>query len=139
VTDLYTSRYASPLLKDAECVPVQTSRGALRWKLPYRYRRAMWLAPDNETWALRGDQEGFKRSYLRQLEEIGAEEIVSRLAAIGGGLPVVMLCFENVNAGEVCHRRYLADFIEERTGIVVPELAPGMIPERSDSPEPRLF
>jgi hypothetical protein len=99
----------------------------------------MWLAPDDETWMLRGDQEGFKRSYLRQLEEIGAEEIIAHLAEIGNGLPVVMLCWEDVHAGQVCHRRYVAEFIEDRTGIVVPELEPGMIPERPDSPEPRLF
>jgi hypothetical protein len=137
--DLYTSRWSSPLLKDAQCVPLQTSRGAPRWKLPYRYRRAMWLAPDDETWMLRGEQEGFKPSYLCQLEEIGAEEIVARLAEISNGLPVVMLCWEDVHAGQVCHRRYVAEFIEDETGIVVPELEPGMIPERPDRPEPRLF
>jgi len=99
----------------------------------------MFLAPNGQTWALRGDVEGFRESYLRQLEALGAEEIVSRLAEIGNGLPVVMLCFENVLEGERCHRRYVAEFIELNTGIVVPELEPGMIPDRSDSPEPRLF
>lgn len=130
---LFTSRWANSDLADLECVPVQTSRGAPRWKLPYRYRRAMWLAPDNQTWALKGDVEGFRASYLRQLEEIGADEIVSRLAEIGNGLPVVMLCFEDLSQpGQVCHRRYAATFIEEKTGLVVPELEPGMIRERPD-------
>ena len=30
-------------------------------------------------------------------------------------------------------------FLEDRTGIVVEELRPGMLPERPDVPAPRLF
>jgi hypothetical protein len=61
------------------------------------------------------------------------------LVEISGGITVVMLCFENVLAGERCHRRYVAEFIEQNTGLVVPELEPGMIPERPNVAEPKLF
>jgi hypothetical protein len=59
-----------------------------------------------------------------------AETIVEHLAAIGRRHPgeqLVVLCFENVDAGADCHRRWLAEWLEERYGVVVPELeASGM-------------
>jgi hypothetical protein len=38
------------------------------------------------------------------------------------GQPLVVLCFEDVHAGQVCHRRWFAEWFEERYGIAVAEL-----------------
>ena len=40
---------------------------------------------------------------------------------------VVLLCFEDVWAGQQCHRRLLAEHWQERTGHLVPELEPPQI------------
>jgi Protein of unknown function, DUF488 len=134
---IFTSRWSSPLLRDVDAQIIGVSRGVPRWPLPYTYRMARWLAPDGQTWALRGDQEGFRASYERQLEAIGAQEIIARITEMTGGRPAVLLCSEKVPE-KPCHRRYLSEWIETRTGIVIPELSAGDLPE-SHSQSPRLF
>ncbi len=51
-----------------------------------------------------------------------------------------MLCFEDVQKGEWCHRTALASWLGGH-GIEVPELERGMLPraQESDDPELRLF
>ncbi len=124
------------MLPQVDAVMVAISRGKPRWRLPFKYRVLSELAPSDATWAAE-DEEGFERSYLDQLETLGSEAILDRLAAIGDGRPVVCLCWEK--PGEWCHRRQLADFIERETAISVPELETGMLPDRAGTPEPRLF
>jgi hypothetical protein len=132
----YTSHWGSLLLPHVAAVIVAISRGKPRWKLPFRYRRFDELAPSNATWQLEDTGE-FERSYVGQLEELGAEAILARLRQIGDGRPVVLLCWEK--PGETCHRRWLADFLQREAGMHVPELAAGMLLEREGVPEPRLF
>jgi Protein of unknown function, DUF488 len=61
-----------------------------------------------------------------------AEEVVAELSAIARRHPgrvLCLLCFDDVHAGEVCHRRWFADWYEARYGIVVPEVVvPGAEP-----------
>jgi hypothetical protein len=136
---LYTSYWQSPVLKDVDAQMVAISRGKPRWKLPFRYRVLAELAPDNHTWA-QEDQEAFTASYLRQLEELGTEAILARLERLSGGLPVVALCWEDLSKpGQWCHRSLLASWLELKTGLVAPELQPGMISARQDSADLRLF
>ena len=133
---VFTSHWRSPLLPDLEAVPVSISRGEPRQRLPFRYRRMRALAPDNQTWAHK-DEAAFRLSYLRQLDALSAGVILERLSDLSDGLPVALLCWEK--PGELCHRRYVADFIEREAGIVVPELQHGMIPKRPDTTTPTLF
>jgi NAD(P)-dependent dehydrogenase (short-subunit alcohol dehydrogenase family) len=44
------------------------------------------------------------------------------IAAEAGAEGVALLCFEDVTKGEFCHRRLLAGWLTEQTGLVVPEL-----------------
>ncbi len=135
---LYTSFWSNPELRDLDAVPVSISRGRPRWSLPYRYRRYDELAPDDHTWA-QEDRESFERSYLAQVEELGAERILADLRRISeehGGKALCLLCWER--PGQWCHRRVLACYIERETVIVVPELAPGMLGTKPEA-EPRLF
>ena len=78
------------------------------------------------------------RSPTTRSREIGAKRIVQRLEEIGGGRPVVCLCWERPG-DEWCHRWQLAAFIERETGIEVPELQAGMLAKRPDHPQPSLF
>jgi hypothetical protein len=48
---VFTSYWSSPLLADADAVPVSISWTAPRWPLPFRYRSLPELAPDDRTWA----------------------------------------------------------------------------------------
>jgi hypothetical protein len=50
--------------------------------------------------------------------------IVEQLANTARAFPgetLCLLCFEDVHAGQVCHRRWFADWFETRFGLVVPE------------------
>ena len=137
--DVFTSHWRSPLLEDADAVMVSISRGQPRRSLPFRYRRLPELAPDDRAWA-EETEEGFGASYARQLEELGAPAILERLERIAGGKTLVLLCWEWLaDPNEWCHRRMLAAWIEQRTGLMVPELRAGMLGKRSDAPQPALF
>ena len=68
-----------------------------------------------------------ERRYLARLDR-RSDAVVDRLHAIADehqGEQLVVMCFENVHAGQVCHRRWLADWLEDRHGLVVPEVGAG--------------
>ena len=99
----------------------------------------MSLAPGDAAWNA-PDRRSFEKSYRTQLEELGAERILDDLERVSGGRPVVAVCWERLDeSGAWCHRTMLARYLEEQVNIEVRELAPGMLPPRPDTPEPRLF
>jgi hypothetical protein len=64
-----------------------------------------------------------RRRYRQRLDD-RADRVVAALASIATRHPnqtLCLLCFEDVHAGEECHRRWLADWLDDRYGIVVPE------------------
>ncbi len=128
---IVTSYWANRELSRLPVVPVGISRGVPKWPLPFRYRRAMLLAPSRETFGLRSDR-AFEAAYLAELERAGVEKIGAMLAKISdeeGGGPLVLLCWEKPS--EVCHRRMFARWFEAKTGIVVPELQNSVRPHFS--------
>ena len=133
---VFTSHWRNPELRDLDATIIGISRGTPRWDAGFRYRRFWGLAPDDATWA-HEDLEAFETSYRAQLERLGAGGILADLERIAGDGAAVLLCWEK--PGEFCHRRVLAEWLHERTGIVVPELRAGMLPQREGVPEPRLF
>jgi hypothetical protein len=133
---IFTSFWMNQELGGVDAVMVSTSRGRPRWSLPFSYRRLDELAPGDAAWREQ-EQEAFEGAYRAQLEALGVEKIVSDLEGIGDGRPLVALCWEK--PGQFCHRRLLADFLEREAGIVVPELRAGMLPQREDVTEQRLF
>jgi hypothetical protein len=135
---IYTSHWRNRELADLDAVPVSISRGTPRGNPGYRFRRFDALAPDDRTWAHKQDREAFAAAYQRQMEELGARAILSRLEEIAAGKPTILLCWEKPT-DSWCHRWQLADFIEREAGIVVPELEAGDLPRRPDSPQPSLF
>ena len=75
-----------------------------------------------------------RERYERRLDERSDEVValLARLAVEHPGEQLCLLCFEDVHAGQECHRRWLAEWIEDRFGIDVPELI-------DDTQSPRLF
>jgi hypothetical protein len=137
IEQIYTSHWRSSLLKDADAQMVSISRGEPRWRLPFAYRRMRSLAPSDHVWA-REDQESFEAAYLDQLASLGADRVLSDLARIAGDHAAILLCWERPDE-PFCHRWALSCWLHARAGIEVPELEPGMLPQRPDVPAPRLF
>jgi hypothetical protein len=70
------------------------------------------------------DPDTARTAYRKRLDH-HAETIVASLADLARrhpGKALCILCFENVHAGEACHRRWFAEWMEERYGIAVAEL-----------------
>jgi hypothetical protein len=70
------------------------------------------------------DADAAREAYRQRIEQ-RAPRIVATLAALAHqheNQALVLLCFEDVHAGQVCHRRWFAEWFEERFGIEVPEL-----------------
>ena len=66
-------------------------------------------------------QEAYARAYRQRLEEAGFENVWTELLrAADGAEAVILVCHEK--PPKFCHRRLLAQFIEEHTGEVVAEI-----------------
>ena len=90
---------------------VAISQGVPRF---YKGRRYLPLAPPR--WLLKAkDPELFDREYRNQLEALDAKQVVG-----DRGPNAILLCWESFNVR--CHRRLVAEWLEEKLGIVVPEL-----------------
>jgi hypothetical protein len=65
-----------------------------------------------------------RRRYLARLDR-QAETILAALTDVARkhpGRQLCVLCFEDVHAGQVCHRRWFAEWFEQRYGVQVPEV-----------------
>ena len=87
----------------------------------HKSRRHVPLAPPR--WLLKKkDPELFDREYRKQLDSLDAKQVAEEL-----GSDAILLCWESFNVR--CHRRLVAEWLEEKLGIVLPELGH----ERSES------
>jgi uncharacterized protein YeaO (DUF488 family) len=128
---LVTSRYqAGDLIAASGAAPVGISLWGVRFKIPYTVSaRIKELAPDSHALkSLKEEEitwEEFEAAYIRKLETFGAGSLVGRLESVAaeiGNPKLALLCFENVGAGDRCHRRTFARWFEQETGQPVPEL-----------------
>jgi len=114
---IFTSRFSYRELGSSGLVKISIASRPPRSRVGYRvisYRRLM---PDNIEL---GDR--FDWRYLARLEMYGVELISDELRGLSGGGDSVLLCNENVVAGETCHRRLFAEWWAEKTGEEVMEL-----------------
>jgi len=124
---LATSRYRNyQYILASGFVPVRTSLGAPRFKLPYQLStRLPSITPTRILLAIREPDE-FAMAYRLQLEEIGVEAIghgIGSISSAHDGRPLVLLCYEDLaqTGPESCHRRMFAEWWERKTGQEVPE------------------
>jgi hypothetical protein len=119
---MFTSHYGNLAAIKPPLVPVSISRGKPR------YLKGGWLkhvapgvtgrnydilAPSAK--ALKMDEAGYDLAYSMLLSGLNAAEVYAEL-----GENAVLLCF--CNPGAFCHRRLVAEWIEDSLGINVPEL-----------------
>lgn len=97
--------------KDPKAVAI--SQGIPKW---YRGKRMIELAPSWELVKAKiPETEYTRRYYLENLCKLHAKLIVEDLED-----GAILLCWEK--PGDFCHRRIVAEWIEEKTGIRVPEI-----------------
>ncbi|MBA3471842.1 MAG: DUF488 family protein [Rubrobacter sp.] len=121
-------------------VPVRITLGKPRFRLSYSYEEIRLLAPTPRIFRLGG--EDFEHEYREHLEKIGVERLKTVFEEVSGRHgrdQLVLLCFENVLAGERCHRRVWADWWFEQTGQRVPELEPNAVVEQHEPAQKTLF
>src|ERR1035437_3186259 len=90
---------------------VAISHGVPRF---YPGKRYMPIVPPRSLLKAK-DPELFDREYRKQLASLDARQVAEDL-----GPNAVILCWESFNVR--CHRRLVAEWLEEKLGIVVPEL-----------------
>jgi len=121
---LYTSRFNNKRLGNTPgLIKVSIAVGSPRWPVGYEWVKCRCLAPHGPR-NLRG--EAYKVAYLAKLDELGVWAIKDNLEMIGledgGDRAIVLLCYEDVGAGAVCHRRMFAEWWLRQTGEIVDEL-----------------
>lgn len=91
-------------------------RAELAWPKP-------WDVPPWKEFRILDDEE-CRRAYTERLDR-HPERVVAQLAGLVTTYPgrrLVLLCYEDVNGGEGCHRRWFADWMWSRYGVEIPEL-----------------
>lgn len=120
---LKTGRYHDH--RPAHGVAIATSLGRPKWPLPYEIAAAI---RDLMPFGLLGlPEDEFGLRYLDRLDRLGADRLRAQFEKIAQdhpGQPLVLLCWENVLAGDMCHRRIAADWLEAHGFGAVPECQP---------------
>jgi hypothetical protein len=122
VAGLVTSRYQT--WKPAQGVPIRSTVGAPK----FWHGEPLVVVPQIAPFGIFGRHlptDEARRLYLARLDRHGLE-ILAALVAIARShpsQPLVVLCFENVNGGQTCHRRWFAEWMQDRHGVEVPELS----------------
>jgi len=123
--DLFTLNYKR---YDVEMgVAVRTSNGYPRFvRFPLKH-----AVPETyPTWPMvKSDmsQEEFGKQYFELLDERGLDVIASRFRAIAtaeGDTRLVLMCYEDLEKGQWCHRTFFAEWWTRMTGEEVRELGP---------------
>lgn len=107
---IYSSNFASLTKIHSPLHSVSIARGTPKW---YKGRCYPDLMPDWE-W-LKATREEYDREFQKRLESLDPKRVIREL-----GENAVLLCWCKHNAG--CHRRLVAEWLEERLGIVISEL-----------------
>ncbi len=119
---IVTSRFSYKIPAD-KYVGVGIAVGKPKWELPYKCEHLNALAPYGIFKKYKGEE--FKKRYFLKLEELGVNRVRAMLENISrrnGYRDIALLCWENLNKGLTCHRRYFAEWWQEKTGEEIEEL-----------------
>ncbi len=122
VTCSWRAIHEAHLAGERSFVPVRTSVGCPKfWPAAEHFPRVREVAPYG---LMKLGGEEFRARYVARLESFGIERIVARFDAIHEEYQrtLALICFEP--AGQPCHRRLLATWLENQAGQHVPELEP---------------
>ena len=119
-----TARYLNPNISNEKHLPLRISLGAPKFALPYRLTADFRvIAPTTEILQI-DDKDRYRREYRRYLDGIDVITIQNALNPFRSDeKEIVLLCFEDLRIPcEWCHRRFFAEWWEEKTGERVHEL-----------------
>jgi hypothetical protein len=106
---MQTSYFSNPAIKREKRSLVAISQGVPKWYTGARY---LPLAPTWEMVKMK-DMVKYTTMYIDILSKLIAEEVRAKLEGS------ILLCWEK--PGEFCHRRLVAQWIQDKTGLYVPE------------------
>jgi hypothetical protein len=133
--DLATSRYqAADLIEASGRAAVGITLGYPRWKLRYPVvANLRQLAPTREMIHV-GEASIFEEMYRNRLDDLGfaeARRLLSDCVERANNEHLILACYEDLTKpGLRCHRRLFANWWQEHTGEVVPELEPDVRQEQ---------
>lgn len=123
---IYTSYFANvKALEKAGVVPIGIALYPPRW---FRGISLKEVAPSYSIFKHTKSREEYISRYTSEiLARTNVSEFIERIRQISNGRDVALLCFEK--PGDFCHRRLLADYIKEQTGVDVEEYVAKKKPE----------
>jgi hypothetical protein len=116
---IVTGRYQQ--FQPSQGVPVRTTVGAPRF---WRHGPLLHAKAITPWYEFRLDEAEAEAKYKERLDR-EAHRVIRQLAALvteAGDQTLVLLCYDDLDAGAYCHRRWFADWLWDRYGIEVPEL-----------------
>ncbi len=129
-----TARYLNPIINNRQFIPLRISLGAPKFSLPYSIAANFnVIAPTREILQI-DNKEAYRHEYRRYLETIGVTAIRNALRPfVQADKDTLLLYFEDLrDPDKWCHRRFFAEWWEERTEERVPELLEESAPERAE-------
>ena len=119
---IYTSSYETVLNREKEekDIYIQVSRDLGQYAQPDDMTGLKDLI--DEDWGEEfGNWWGTRIEYKNGISKKDLRRFASYLRAKEKESNLYLLCFENVLAGEVCHRRWLAEILRKRFGLSIEE------------------
>ncbi len=126
MTALATGRYAT--FRPSLGVPVQASLGRPKFPIRYELHEEIRELMPRGLFGKELSEAEFTGRYRQRLDQLDLDALRAQFDAISkrnGHKRVVLLCFEDVHAGEFCHRRVFADWFQESTGQSVRDVGSG--------------
>jgi hypothetical protein len=135
--NVWTSRYSNPALaqaaEDGYVLARITMGNARFFRLPCV--RIKEFEPSKAEFALPETPEGdaeFTRSFKLRLTEAGPAAALAPLIAHQGDAPgIILLCFEDVRKGDLCHRTMVAEWLAENLALEVNEWPDPSVPKKT--------
>ncbi|PJZ28737.1 DUF488 domain-containing protein [Leptospira kmetyi] len=125
---IYTSYFGNVRNLPENIAPVSIARYAKYWGGLKYYP----LAPDSDT--LKMEISEYTRRFSEKLSKLQAVEVLEELKELSQGKDIALLCYEK--PGDFCHRRLVAEWIERKTGIEVPEFK---VVKKDETIQPNLL
>lgn len=126
--NIYTSYFGNVRNLPEDIIPISIARYAKYWG----GLKFFPLAPDSDT--LKMEISEYTRRFTEKLSKLEAVEILEELKELSQGKDFALLCYEK--PGDFCHRRLVAEWIERKTGIEVPEY---QVERKEETNQPNLL